>query len=160
VVRRQQARVAWGVTIALAALAVAFHAPAFARGGWGVAQVIAAAAAAMVLAVLAAGSAWLSHGGTDYLVRQGSISKRGWFVNRRWSVTLEPVRLRVTRSTDSDGDEWLELRATSGTVSRRIERRMNDLGVVVRLAHWLAERTGAPIEIDRGVDDEERTAAS
>ena len=54
----------------------------------------------------AAGSAWLSHGGTDYLVRQGAISKRGWFVNRRWSVTLEPVSLRVTRSTDSDGDEW------------------------------------------------------
>ena len=155
-IRRRQAAVAWSVTVGLAAFAAWTFGRDYLQGAWGVGEALAAVAATVVLVVLAAGSAWLSHGGTDFLVRPGELEIRRRYFAQRSSQKLKPLRLRVEHSTDSDGDDWFDLQARAGESRRTIERRMNESEDVLQLARWIAEKSGAPLDVGRGVEEEER----
>jgi len=157
-IRRRQAAVAWSVTLGLAAGAVFAFGPGLVQGTWETGEALAAVAAALVLALFAFGSAWLSQGGTEMVVRPGEIEIRKRFFSRRSSQKLKPLRLRVEHSTDSDGDDWFELQARAGLDRRTIARRMNESESVLGLARWIAAKSGAPLDVGRGVEEEDRAA--
>ncbi|HEY2955365.1 MAG TPA: hypothetical protein VGK89_08980 [Candidatus Eisenbacteria bacterium] len=156
--RRRQAALAWTVTVALAAGAVIVLGRGYLEGPWGRREAMGAVAAVLGVALLAAGSLWLSHGRTELVVRPREIELRRRFLSRTSSRTVRPLKLRVEHSTDSDGDDWFELQALAGDERRTIERRMNESGAVLDLARWIAEKSGAPLDIGRGVEGEEREA--
>ena len=144
--RRGRMVVAWGITIALAA-AAAF--------GWtrGVLDGLGALAALLVLCLIAAGSIWTSLGGTRIVVREGEIEFRPPLLTGRSNATLREARLSVEHTTDDDGDDWFELQARAGDERRTIDRRMNESKRVLQLARWIAARSGAPLDLGRGVEE-------
>src|SRR5262249_52241012 len=123
--------------------------------GDGEAGALRALVALLVLAAGVAASVWLTLGGTRIVVREGAIEFRPGPLAGRSTATFGPVALTVEHTTDDDGDDWFELQARSGHQRRTIERRMNESRKVVRLARWMAECSGAPLDLGRGVEDAE-----
>jgi hypothetical protein len=113
-----------------------------------------------VLAIAA--SAWHSFGGTGIVVRKGEIEFQRGPLAGGARETLKPFGLSVGHTTDDDGDDWFELQARSGDRHRTIDRDMNDSETVLLLARWIADRSGASIDLGRGVEtggEAERLAA-
>lgn len=110
------------------------------------------AAVAALAAVAFAASAWQAFGGTEIVVRKGEIEIRRGPLAGGSSETLKPFRLSVGHSVDDDGDDWFELQVRSGDRHRAIDRQMNDSERVLLLTRWIADRSGAGIDVGRGVE--------
>jgi hypothetical protein len=149
-VRRKQAAVAVAVTVPLMAVAL----------------VLAALSVddrkliplAVIVGAVAAGLAW----GTARLVfsRIEWRIARGSLIRRRRSGssvrdTFEASRLELTKSSDSDGDDWFSLEAVAAGIveakpsSRRpgrrtIERTLRDPSVPRRIGAWIADHAKVP----------------
>ena len=145
--RRGRAAAAWSMTIALAAGATFAWSRGVLDGSW-------ALAALLALCACAAGSVWASLGGTRIVVREGEIEFRPAPLTGRSNATIREARLCVEHTTDDDGDDWFELQARSGDERRTIDRRMNESERVLQLARWIAARSGAPLDLGRGVEDD------
>ena len=159
----RRAPLAWFATGTLAAAA----AIAWSNGSLDVAWLPVAGggavAAAAAVALATAASARYSFGGTEVVFRKGEIEFRRGPLAWGARETLKPFRLYVGHTTDDDGDDWFELQARSGDRHRAIEREMNDSETVLLLARWLADRSGADLDIGRGVvegEGEERPLAA
>jgi hypothetical protein len=109
----------------------------------------------LVSGLLAAGSVWLTFGGTEIVVREGEVEVRRGFLGLSSIRTLEAVRLSVEHTTDSDGDDWFELQARSGGERVTLDLRMNESWRVLELARWIAEQSRSPLDLGRGVEDAE-----
>lgn len=113
------------------------------------------------------GALWLARGRNEWRLGSGLLHLRRRFGGRVRDV-FEAHALELTLSSDSDGDEWLQLdaldrqgaqedlsrlslREASKAASRRhksrrtILRSPNESRDVRRLARWLAERTQIPL---------------
>jgi hypothetical protein len=101
---------------------------------------------------------WLAWGREAIAARPGTIEFRCRFGSRRWAETWRPDRLRVDRHADSDGDEWFALMVIQGARRRLILSTTNQPAPVLAVGRWLAERTGAPLEVDRTAGDPEPLA--
>ena len=145
--RNGRAALAWSLTIALTAGAALAWSRGLLDGAWAV-------AALLGLCACAAGSVWASLGGTRIVVREGEIEFRPARITGRSIVTLREARLSVEHTTDDDGDDWFELQARAGDQRRTIDRRMNESERVLQLARWIAARSGAPLDLGRGVEDD------
>lgn len=152
--RRKAGAVAWGVTVAVALGAVATWAPRWLQADPEPGSTAGAAGIALVVALLALGSARLSHGRSQIVVRHGALEFRRRFLGPERVTVFEPIDLRVGLHTDSDGDEWFDVEARCGPKKKSIDRRMNDPMPMLALARWLALRTGAPLHLDRGVEED------
>jgi hypothetical protein len=160
--RRARAVAAWSTTIALVAGAVFAWYRGYLAEVPGLGGDALALFALLGLAGCVAGSAWLSFGGTRIVVRKGAIEFRPGPLAGRSTAILEKLTLVVDHTTDDDGDDWFELQARSGQQRRTIDRRMNESRKILQLARWIAEQSGAPLDLGRGVeygDAESRAAA-
>ena len=60
---------------------------------------------------------------------------------------LDDHSLRVEYSVDSDGDESIALVGTSRGKKVTLVRELNDEGDIVRLARYIEEKSGWPVQI-------------
>jgi len=157
--RALQARVAFGVAVALGAVAALLV-----RAGLdsGAAFVPAAIVAALAVAC-GAGARWLARGRMEWRIGSGRITHR----KRDGGSLVEEFvahRLRIEITNDSDGDDWYELVAlaeeappetssgaglswTGHSKHRRtVDRRMENAPPVRSLARWLAHAADLPLE--------------
>jgi len=154
--RRGQVAAAWLATVALGAAAVAAWQRGYLDVSLGLGEGAGTLAALVFLGACVAGSAWLTWGGMRVLVRQGEIEFRSGPLMGRGAETLKKPRLTVEHTTDEDGDDWFELQARTGDRRRTIYRRMNEVESILQLARWIAGRTGAPLDLGRGVAEYEQ----
>jgi hypothetical protein len=101
---------------------------------------------------LAWGTAHLARSRVEWRIGNGSLMRR-----RRVGTRLRDLedisRLRLTQTSDSDGDVWYKLEAVpvDAATPRRfgnsvIERVVSDPAIPRRLGAWLAERAKIPLE--------------
>lgn len=148
-VRRKLARVALGLTVLVTILALTVLVRARSD-----AKLIGLAAMACTAAAgLAWGTARLQRCRTEWRIGSGMLIKRQRS-GPRLSDRFVGSRLELTRTSDSDGDDWFALEALASESSKRstIERALRDPEVPQRLGTWLAQRTRIPFE-DRSARD-------
>jgi hypothetical protein len=138
-VRRTQARVALGLTLASATLALILIALTHTDPTVIGITVIACTAATG----LAWGTTRLARSRIEWRIGAGSLTRRRR-VGARLRDLDEISRLELTRSSDSDGDDWFSLEAVPGKCT--IERAQGDPAIPRRLGTWLAQRANIPFD--------------
>jgi hypothetical protein len=154
--RRTQARVASVVTLGAAAVTFLIG-----RAALGEPSLFALAFIALAATIaLGWGAVWLARGRNEWRIGSGRLTLR-----RRYGAEARQVfearRLEITVSSDSDGDDWFELAASSEIATelpapqrtagrpkhrRTITRAMSDASTPRRLGAWLARATGMTLE--------------
>jgi len=138
-VRRTQARVALGLTLASATLALILIALTHTDPTVIGITVIACTAATG----LTWGTTRLARSRIEWRIGAGSLTRRRR-VGARLRDLDEISRLELTRSSDSDGDDWFSLEAVPGKCT--IERAQGDPAIPRRLGTWLAQRANIPFD--------------
>jgi hypothetical protein len=94
--------------------------------------------------LMAAFASWCTWGRSEWLVRNGRMTKRRRFASS-WSSrpqVFEQARLEIDHSVDSDGDARYELSVRTDSARRKITSSMYDDGDIIRFGEWLSARTG------------------
>lgn len=158
--RSRRAGAVWVFTIGLAGAAAAGYMMGTLDGFLGLGEGMVVVLAAFFVLAGVAGGAWLAFGGTELILREGSLElRRGWLAGGS-SETLKRLKLSIEHSTDADGDDWFELQARSGEQRRTLDRGMDESEELIELGRWIAQRTGAPLDIKRGVETDEEQPES
>jgi hypothetical protein len=135
--RLQQVRVAWSVTAVLAC-------------GWlsGASDGMTTASGLLlgIIVLAAIGSTWLAWGRVHWLVRAGFLSRRTQFAGWTRERAFVDGTLDITTGTDGDGDRYFTLAVCSPRGRLKLVSVTHDSYELDRLAHWLAVRTGFPVD--------------
>ncbi|MCW5548664.1 MAG: hypothetical protein KIT44_06840 [Opitutaceae bacterium] len=140
--RRTAARVMWLIALPLTWAALTLLREAWLNPNLGAAAAILAAVAGFALW----GAVRLTWARDEWRLEQNRLIRQKRFGQRR-RETFAGAALRLTETTDSDGDPWfkLELR-DSGDRVQSLHEIAHDPTIPRQLGRWLAARTGLPFE--------------
>jgi hypothetical protein len=152
--RRTAARVMWLIALPLVWSALTVIGEAREYPGYAVPAALLAAVAGLALW----GAGRLTWARDEWRLERGRIARQRRFGSRRREV-FSGNSLRLTESTDSDGDRWFRLDLRGDNRTQRLQHVMNDPTEPRQLGRWLAARTGVPFIDDATPEQRTRTAA-
>lgn len=153
--RRTAARVMWLIALPLTWAALTLLREAWLKPNLGAAAAILAAVAGFALW----GAVRLTWARAEWRLEQNRLIRQKRFGQRRREI-FTGTALRLSETTDSDGDPWfkLELR-DSGDRAQSLYEIAHDPTTPRQLGRWLATRTGLPFEDQATPEARARTAA-
>jgi hypothetical protein len=146
--RRQQAITMWIVTGLVSLGVIASFAISITSGGGRGFDTVAWVLSGFC-AMLAA---WITWGGTEWIVRQGRLSRRLYFASWARERVFEGARLELSMSADSDGDWHHALHVSipgeddSARRKKKIASSLDTEWEMNWLGGWIAHQTGFPLE--------------
>jgi hypothetical protein len=136
--RATQAAVLW----VLAGVVSAGFLPALFAASITSAQLVAGALGLLI----ALWAAWLTWGGTEWLVGHGRLTWRRRSGPWRREQPFDYAAIELLHEVDSDGDDRYILCVRSATALRKIATALHDPAELASLAEWLSARTRFPMK--------------